>query len=166
MTGRNTRQETGIVKSPSAKGGPQGSGGSKLTGEPSPILVIIYSKAAEAIVRLSTKIDKENLNILASSILRSVPTEIVHVSKRLAETAELAARSIQHFDVRDMISQVKKDLLVRTSGNSSRHNQGVEQYFGGRRFGRELWWSWTRTSMVTWSQDFGGRMEGKAGLRR
>ncbi|KAK6842273.1 hypothetical protein PG987_003133 [Apiospora arundinis] len=79
------------------------------------------------------------------------------VSKRLAETAELAARSIQHFDVRDTISQVKKDLLVGTNQDFGGRNQsfgGQSQDFGGQNqdFGGTK-----PDSAVAWSQSFSGQ---------
>ncbi|KAI1207646.1 uncharacterized protein F4807DRAFT_462452 [Annulohypoxylon truncatum] len=60
---------------------------------PSPLFVLIYSDAAEAIVKDFKRVDNATLHMVATSILSICPSQLVSICAHLAEASEAAARS-------------------------------------------------------------------------
>ncbi|KAI1291667.1 hypothetical protein F5Y03DRAFT_400513 [Xylaria venustula] len=66
---------------------------------PSPLFVLVYSDAAEAIVKDFKKADNLTLNMVATRILRMCPGQLMAICARLATAAETAVRLNDSFDM-------------------------------------------------------------------
>ncbi|KAI1302241.1 hypothetical protein F5Y03DRAFT_385568 [Xylaria venustula] len=66
---------------------------------PSPLFVLVYSDAAEAIVKGFKKADNHTLSRMVTKILRICPSQIVDICARLAKGAETAAKSSGFVDM-------------------------------------------------------------------
>ncbi|KAM7190667.1 hypothetical protein V8F33_009331, partial [Rhypophila sp. PSN 637] len=77
----------------------------------SPLIVLIYSGAAEPIINDHRKMDAATLNLVAAGILKECPANLLSICTSLADKAESAVRSNQPIDMRQIAAEEIRQSL-------------------------------------------------------